>query len=80
MQVFFRVSLKRAIGGSITDYSETFENEEGVALKDIKKLQQKLIQKTDKHDKEDVIISWQMKVFSKVYFIFVFTLLNNFYF
>ena len=31
------------------------------------KLQQKLIQDTDKHKKEEVTINWQMKIFSKVF-------------
>ena len=61
-----RVSLRRATGGSIKDYTDNAENEDGVPLKDIMKLQKKLIQDTDKHKNEEATINWQTKLFSKV--------------
>jgi hypothetical protein len=34
-------------------------------LKELKKIQQKLNQNTDKNSKEEAVVSWQMKLFSK---------------
>jgi hypothetical protein len=61
-----RVNLNRATSSSIKDYTDSTEANDGIQLKEVKQLQDNIINESLQSDKEDAIIQWQTKMFSKV--------------